>query len=319
MFYPKLTEQRQQTLTTEAFLGYDHNLKLSDGEFYDMENLTSDSYPLLAPRARRGTVQALSGVQAICARDALCWVQNQVLYINGASMEAYMPSVNIKAGEKQLVSMGAYLCIFPDGIYFNTEDYSDNGYMGHENTVDAAETPISVSLCLADGQALTLSFSQAAQPESPSNGQYWLDTIKQWAEASGQWVSVPTVYVKLAANGIGKGFKQYDGIEISGLSGNEQLKKLNGSQILYAVDESYIVIVGLVDETAKVTSGTVKTARRVPSMDFITECGNRLWGCKYGVADGVLSGRGDGFVAGKLRYGREMDGRGDAGRQSGVF
>lgn len=28
MFYPKLTEQRQQTLTTEAFLGYDHDLIL---------------------------------------------------------------------------------------------------------------------------------------------------------------------------------------------------------------------------------------------------------------------------------------------------
>ena len=26
MFYPKLTEQRQQTLTTEAFLGYDLSL-----------------------------------------------------------------------------------------------------------------------------------------------------------------------------------------------------------------------------------------------------------------------------------------------------
>ena len=37
MFYPKLTEQRQQTLTTEAFLGYDHDLKLSDGEFYRSE------------------------------------------------------------------------------------------------------------------------------------------------------------------------------------------------------------------------------------------------------------------------------------------
>lgn len=266
MFYPKLTEQRQQTLTTEAFLGYDHNLKLSDGEFYDMENLTSDSYPLLAPRARRGTVQALSGVQAICARDALCWVQNQVLYINGASMEDYMPSVNIKAGEKQLVSMGAYLCIFPDGIYFNTEKYSDNGYMGQENVIDAESENVEISLCLADGSALTVSYAQAAQPESPSNGQYWLDTsgklhtLKQWAEASGQWVSVPTVYLKLSANGIGRGFKQYDGIQLSGLAGNEQIEKLNGSQILYAVDESYIVIVGLVDETAKVTSGTVKTA-----------------------------------------------------------
>ena len=214
MFYPKLTEQRQQTLTTEAFLGYDHDLKLSDGEFYDMENLTSDCYRCLRRECGGGTVQALSGMQAICARDRLCWVQNQVLHINGASMEAYMPSVNIKAGEKQLVSMGAYLCIFPDGIYFNTEDYSDNGYMGHENTVDAAETPISVSLCLADGQALTLSFSQAAQAGKPVERAVLAGHVGGVCTPSssgprprGSGVSVPTVYVKLAANGIGKGLQ----------------------------------------------------------------------------------------------------------------
>lgn len=292
MFYPKLAAGRQQTLTTEAFGGYDHNLELADGEFYDMENLSADEYPLLAPRPRRGTAQAIEGVQGILAKDALCWVQNQVLYINGASMEAYMPSVSISAGEKQLISMGAYLCIFPDGIYFNTEKYSDNGYMGQENVVDASSTNVEISLCLVDGTALTVSYTQASQPENPTNGQYWLDTsgklhtLKQWAEATSQWVSVPTVYLKLSANGIGRGFKQYDGIQLSGLSGNEQIEKLNGSQILYDVGESYIVIVGLVDETTKVTSGTVKTARKVPSMDFITESGNRLWGCKYGVADG---------------------------------
>ena len=81
-----------------------------------------------------------------------------------------MPSVNIKAGQKQLVSMGAYLCIFPDGIYFNTEKYSDNGYMGQENVVDAASTNVEISLCLVDGTALTVSYTQASQPESPSNG-----------------------------------------------------------------------------------------------------------------------------------------------------
>ena len=292
MFYPKLAAGRQQTLTTEAFGGYDHNLELADGEFYDMENLSADAYPLLAPRPRRGTAQAIEGVQGILAKDALCWVQNNTLYINGASMEAYMPSVSISAGEKQLISMGAYLCIFPDGIYFNTEKYSDNGYMGQENTVNAASTNIDISLCLVDGTALTVSYKQASQPENPTNGQYWLDTsgklhtLKQWAEATSQWVSVLTVYLKLSANGIGRGFKQYDGIRLSGLTGNEQVEKLNGSQILYDVGESYLVIVGLVDETTKVTSGTVKTARKVPSMDFITESGNRLWGCKYGVADG---------------------------------
>ena len=102
-------------------------------------------------------------MQGILAKDALCWVQNQVLYINGASMEAYMPSVSISAGEKQLISMGAYLCIFPDGIYFNTEKYSDNGYMGQENTVNAASTNIDISLCLVDGTALTVSYKQASQ------------------------------------------------------------------------------------------------------------------------------------------------------------
>ena len=86
-----------------------------------------------------------------------------------------------------------------------------------------------------------MSYKQASQPESPSNGQYWLDTsgklhtLKQWAEATSQWVSVPTVYLKLSANGIGRGFKQYDGIRLSGLTGNEQVEKLNGSQILYDV------------------------------------------------------------------------------------
>ena len=280
MFYPKLAAGRQQTLTTEAFGGYDHNLELADGEFYDMENLSADEYPLLAPRPRRGTAQEIEGVQGILAKDALCWVQNNTLYINGASMEAYMPSVSISAGEKQLISMGAYLCIFPDGIYFNTEKYSDNGYMGQENVVDASSTNVEISLCLVDGTALTVSYKQASQPENPTNGQYWLDTsgklhtLKQWAEATSQWVSVPTVYLKLSANGIGKGFQQYDGIRLSGLTGNEQVEKLNGSQILYDVGESYIVIVGLVDETTKVTSGTVKTARKVPSMDFITESGN---------------------------------------------
>ena len=127
MLAPQLTETEKQTMMTEVFLGYNHNLELADGEFYDMENLSADDYPLLAPRPRRGTAQAIEGVQGILAKDALCWVQDQVLYINGASMEAYMPSVSISAGQKQLISMGAYLCIFPDGIYFNTEKYSDNG------------------------------------------------------------------------------------------------------------------------------------------------------------------------------------------------
>lgn len=208
MFYPKLAAGRQQTLTTEAFGGYDHNLELADGEFYDMENLSADEYPLLAPRPRRGTSQAIEGVQGILAKDALCWVQNQVLYINGASMEAYMPSVSISAGEKQLISMGAYLCIFPDGIYFNTEKYSDNGYMGQENTVNAASTNIDISLCLVDGTALTVSYKQASQPAGkPDEWPVLAGYVRQAPHA--QAVGGGNEPVGICADGVSEAFCQW--------------------------------------------------------------------------------------------------------------
>ena len=53
MFYPKLAAGRQQTLTTEAFGGYDHNLELADGEVYDMENPVSYTH-LTLPTNREG-------------------------------------------------------------------------------------------------------------------------------------------------------------------------------------------------------------------------------------------------------------------------
>lgn len=113
MLAPQLTETEKQTMMTEVFLGYDHNLELSDGEFYDMENLSADEYPLLSPRPRKGTAQALSGVQGILAKDALCWVRNNTLYINGASMEAYMPAVSISAGRKAAHLHGRVPVHFP--------------------------------------------------------------------------------------------------------------------------------------------------------------------------------------------------------------
>ena len=293
MLMPGLTDTEKSTVTTEVFGGYNHNLEIGDGEFFNMKNLTADNYPLLSQRQKRSFDRQLNSPQALISRDALCWIDNQQLYISGYSMAEYMKAVQITSGKKQIVSMGAYLCIFPDGIYFNTEKYSDNGYMGHANSVAlGASRKLSISLCTVDGTAITVSYTQSNQPENATNGQYWIDTsgsvhtLKQYAATTSQWVSVPTVYLKLAADGIGQGFSKYDGIQLSGLTGSEQVKALNGSHILYDVAESYIVIVGLVAQTTELTNGTIKTARRVPEMDYVVQSGNRLWGCKYGMVDG---------------------------------
>lgn len=290
MKQPQLTALTQEQIITEAFAGYDHRLLIADGASFEMTNLTSDAYPMMSARQRRGSLGALTGVQGLLAKDSLAWIREGILWYNAQSMQPYMGGVTLTAGEKTMLSMGAYICVFPDGWYFNTEDYTDNGYMGHENSVSCAETALKIRICTVEGEIITVAYRQQSMPEDAQNNDYWLDSgsseLKQWSEVQSQWVTVPTVYVKLEANGIGQGFENYDGIEISGLTGNEQIEKLNGSHVLQAVGENHLVIVGIVDEDAEQSAGTVKTARRVPEMDYITECGNRLWGCRYGVSDG---------------------------------
>ena len=108
------------------------------------------------------------------------------------------------------------------------------------------------------------------------------------------WVEQATTYVKLAAAGIGAGLQQWDGVSISGLAApagateaeRSQVEALNGTVVLYGADTDYIIVIGLVDTALSLTSGTVRVAREVPDMDFITEAENRLWGCKYGYVNG---------------------------------
>ena len=292
MLYPQLQQSMQSQTMIGTFYGYNHNLKIGAGEWYEMENLSSDAYPLLTQRKKRGVVRQFTNPQALVSRDALAWIEGGTLFYNGLSMQPYMPSVSITEGEKQIVAMGAYLCIFPDGIFFNTQDFTDNGYMGRKNTVNAAQTNVKYSLCKKDGSGVTLTFTQAETPEALENGQYWMDTsadthvLKQWSASSGMWVQVPTVYTKVEANGIGTGISQWDGIQLTGCAGNEQVKALEGSHVVYEAQENWIVIVGIIDENYTQNAGTVTAERKVPDMDYVTESGNRLWGCKYGVVDG---------------------------------
>lgn len=152
-------------------------------------------------------------------------------------------------------------------------------------------------LCGADGSPL--SKVSATKPEEPKGGEYWIDTtqtphsLMMWSESSEMWIGVATVYTKIQAVGIGKPFQEGDGVEISGAAyGGDsdvvqaQFEELNGTKIIYAKDEDYIVVVGLIDLTYEQTEGTVTVKRAVPDMDYVCEAQNRIWGCKYGMVDG---------------------------------
>lgn len=289
MQYPTLTEQATTRQIIDVFGGYNHNLRIGDGEFYDEMNLCSDDYPLLTTRRQRGVYASPTNPQGMIAKDALCYVDGSAFVINEKRIEMNL-STAADDCPKSLVSMGAYVIILPDKKYINTVEVSDRGSMEATYT---STGDVTFSLCTSDGGSYGDVITSAAAPENPANGAYWLDVsgeqhaLKVYSSATGVWSTVATTYVKISATGIGAQFGQYDGVQLSGIVKNG-VKDLNGSAIVWAKGDDYIVVVGILDASVTQTAadGAVKVERSVPDMDFVIESGNRLWGCKYGYADG---------------------------------
>lgn len=288
MKFPKLAEQPTSRSITDVFAGYNHNLRIGDGEFYDEENMCSDNYPLLSVRRQRGVYASPAAPQGLIAKDALCYVDGSKFVINGRAIEMDLSTAAAKC-PKSLISMGAYVIIMPDKKYINTVETSDRGSI--EASYQSMEG-VRFRLCTVEGTDVE-AVASAAAPEKPSNGAYWLDTsgekhtLKVYSSAAGIWTSVATTYVKISATGIGAQFGQYDGVTIAGIT-KKAVKDLNGSAVIWSKADDYIVVVGLLDAAVEQTAeeGAITVKRTMPDMDFVVESGNRLWGCKYGYVDG---------------------------------
>ena len=287
MYYPNLNEPQVVREVTDAWYGVNRNLRIATGELSDDLNMSAKDYPVLSTRQHRGIGTSITSPQGMIAKDALAYVDGADLYYNGNKVTGVILSTLAADQPKQLVGMGAYIIIFPDAYYVNTVDLTDHGSINVTNSLTAtAVNTVTASVCKRDGTAYSNMTVSSTAPASPSNGDVWLDTsgevhsLKIWNSVNGMWVSQATTYVRISANGIGENLNQYDGIQLSGLTGD--LAQFNGSQILYGVGTNFIVIVGLLDQLTTQTEGTVSSSRKIPKMDYVVEAGNRLWGCKYG-------------------------------------
>jgi hypothetical protein len=278
----KLNELQVSRNMIDVFGGYNHNLRIGDGEFYDMTNLSSDNYPVLSPRKQRGVYAVPTDPNGLVAKDALCYVDGSDFYINDYKVEM---GLSVDGGSKNLISMGAYVIIMPDKKYINTADLSDYGDI--EATVTTADT-VTFELCKIDGVGYEGAVTQPTAPTDPNNMNLWIDTsstphtLKQYSTTSAMWVSIPTTYIKISAPGIGKPFSENDGVTISGIT-DEDIKDLNNTMVIWARGDNYIVVTGILDQTTT-HEAAITVKRQMPNMDFVIESGNRLWGCRYGTA-----------------------------------
>ncbi len=301
MLYPTLNETSVYNRVTDKFLGINKNVITSDGEFNFTENVTTDSYPALSSREKRGTVTALNSPSGLAMKDSLVYADGADLYYNGERVAGITLSTVPEKCPKTFVSMGAYICIFPDRLYLNTADMTDFGSMEMSWEAQTGQSA-AYTLCKGDGTAYKTPYISDEEPENPENGDLWIDTsgevhaLKQYSKTMSMWAETAATYIKIEAPGIGQNVSKGDGVRLSGCvySGSDEAMKkqidaLNGTVIVRERGDNFIVVTGIIDQAytqSTDSAGAVSVKRKVPEMDFVTECQNRLWGCYYGIEDG---------------------------------
>ena len=278
MEFVKLNAVPSSREMLSAFGGYNANCRIGDGEFAAMENLCSDHYPLLASRRKRGVYAQPGNPQGLIARDSLCWVDGSKFVVNGYEVEMGL-SEREEDCPKHLVSMGAYVVIFPDKKYINTLDLTEFGRLEAEFTTEGAVT---LTPSEADGTPLVPAYRQPEEPQDPANMALWLDTsqqppaLLQWSAGTAMWVSVDATYLRLSAPGIGAAFEEGDGVSIAGAP-----EEVASRTIVSCRDTDFLVVSGLLEEEMT-WEEPITVSRTLPLMDYVIECENRLWGCRYG-------------------------------------
>lgn len=274
MQIPTLKQGNVSRENVTSFGGYHAGARIAEGEFAAMKNCTGDQFPLIATRRKRGVYAAPQKCNGLLAKDSLCWVDGSKFVMNG-----YETELHLTDSPKQLVSMGAYVIIFPDKKYINTADLSDSGNLEAEFTSAGTVkfTPVD-----GDGKPLIPAYTQPEEPEKPENGALWLDTsgagaLLQWSAGTGMWVSVDNTMVRISCPNMGVSFRPGDGVQLTGVPAGVET-----SGVIADCGRDYVTVPGLLEREASLDT-PVTVGRYLPLMDMVLECGNRLWGCRYGL------------------------------------
>ncbi len=307
MYYPTLKNIPAVREAVDTFRGLNQGQDTGPGEFSRMENLTADCYPVLATCKQPRRLS--SGCQSnVLVKEDICYVVDGEL---SAGQERY--DLGLTPGKKRLVSMGAYILIFPDKVYFNTADPQDYGPI--EQVVEEANWELIP--CDAQGAGLVCSHVSPTAPEAPTDGQLWFDTSRvrpcfcRYNAASHRWAAVES-FVCLALRWdinpkwpyedyftdcfstgdsvsldiLGDELIDLDhGFALEGEAMNQAVYALEGEHTVTVLSGTRLMFPGAIPERICVQN-TLRLRAPMPDMDFLFECGNRLWGCRYGLRSG---------------------------------
>lgn len=248
---PEINIIPQTDREISRFSGYNHSESAAVNEVYDMRNMSSDFLPVLSVRKPRGIYRRLGKINGIFGKDVFCYVDGTGFYYGGVLKGT------VSDGEKQMVSLGSCILIFPDKMYYDVKE------------------DVFGSLEAVFVQQAMATFSNDYYTESD------LD------EAN--------LYIKISCHGIGSKFRLYDAVKIEGITENS-LQGLNKTAVIYRIDTDFILVVGFdLGKKVYTQAAGLRVSRTVPDLQFVTEQDNRIWGCSSRNREIYASKLGDPF------------------------
>ena len=171
--------------------------------------------------------------------------------------------------------------------------------------------------CDAEGKTYTVSRWGLEEPEDPADGEVFLKVkaesspwnadgvLEVYSSSLERWTGVTLDYCKISATGIGADFAVWDTVTVEGTAAAAAglCEDLDGEKVLYDAGEDWLMVritpggehfYGRILQTGTEASWSsldgksnlsyssdkpLRCTRRVPDLDYLTECDNRVWGC----------------------------------------
>ncbi len=221
----------------------------------------------------------------------------------------------------QLVGFGTYLVDMRGGKWFSTLTNETGEYQRGEfaYTISPKSKDFSVYLCDEQGEFFMINHFGVSSPEECVGGMLWLDTtdtpatLKRYYEDSATFVPIKT-YLRITLNTDLSAVKEGDMVELTLptlMDEQGKVQRMNDPTAPKKViatgkntqDSFYLVVEGSLSgcvgysrfgETVTLTKGmditqglaisqgSITVKNPIPILDFVVECGNRLWGCRFG-------------------------------------
>ena len=218
--------------------------------------------------------------------------------------------------EKTMTGMGTKVLIWPDKKAFDIEtgELTDLAAAWELGGGQMTVTP-----CDGEGKTYTPDSVGTEEPESPADGQLFLkgeaeepygaaSVLMKYSAKNKKWTEILLQDVRIHCPGLGSVMKEGDTVTVSGmpqevcdalaagLDGEVSIGTLDGDDVIAtltpqqessryygswtvtATSATWQSTDGKVSENRAVNA-PVKLERRVPDLDFVTEQGNRVWGC----------------------------------------